>query len=105
MTFKMPEMFRVKDHGGDETCGAFKVGHIACIASSGCGWEHVSVSRANRCPTWEEMAHIKNLFWEEEDAVMQLHPPKSKYVNTHPFCLHLWRPKEADIPLPPTILV
>lgn len=70
-----------------------------------CGWEHVSVSLPNRPPNWAEMAFVKDLFWHEEDAVMQLHPPRSCYVNNHPFCLHLWRPRDATIPLPPTGLV
>ena len=37
----------------------------------------------------------------------RIHPPRSDYVNTHAFCLHLWRPTDlgAAIPLPPRILV
>ena len=43
-----------------------------------------SGSRPDPCPTWEEMCFIKNIFWEEEESAMQLHPPKSDYVNNHP---------------------
>lgn len=68
-------------------------------------WEHVSVSLPDRCPTWEEMAYVKSLFWDEEDCVVQYHPPRSEYVNQHPYCLHLWRPVGQVIPLPPSILV
>lgn len=68
-------------------------------------WEHVSVSTKHRVPNWVEMCFVKDLFWDEEEAVMQLHPPKSDYVNHHPFCLHLWRPLNQTIPLPPSILV
>ena len=60
-------------------------------ASEGAGWEHVSVSLPDRCPTWEEMSFIKNLFWDEEDFVIQIHPAGSDYVDLHPYCLHLWR--------------
>jgi len=74
------------------------------IASEG-EWEHVSVSLPCRTPNWAEMCFVKNLFWEDEEAVMQLHPPKSDYVNCHPNCLHLWRPIFTDIPLPDSILV
>ena len=70
-----------------------------------CGWEHVSVSTPSRTPNWPEMCFIKDLFWDAEDAVMQLHPPQSTYVNNHQHCLHLWRPSEKEIPLPETILV
>jgi hypothetical protein len=68
-------------------------------------WEHVSVSTEKRTPKWSEMCMIKDLFWDEEETVMQLHPPKSIYVNYHPFTLHLWKPMEHSIPLPPPLLV
>lgn len=77
------------------------------IASDGAGWEHVSVSipSEKRTPTWEEMCYIKDLFWDEDEAVVQYHPPKSKYVNNHPYCLHLWRPVGYPLPVPDSILV
>lgn len=81
------------------------------IASDGSGappgerWEHVSVSRPDRCPTWEEMCHVKALFWAPEDPVVQLHPPRSTWVNNHPHCLHLWRSLDAVQPLPPQWMV
>jgi hypothetical protein len=68
-------------------------------------WEHVSVSLPNRCPTWEEMAWVKSLFWREDECVLQYHPPKAEYVSFHPFCLHLWRPIDAEFPRPPMIAV
>lgn len=77
------------------------------VSSDGAGWEHVSVSIANkkRCPTWEEMCMIKNLFWSEEDCVIQYHPPKSQYVNNVGNCLHLWKPTNSNIPIPDSWLV
>ena len=74
-------------------------------ANEGIPWEHVSVSLSNRPPNWEEMCFIKDIFWDEEEAVMQLHPPKSTWINNHPYCLHLWRPMKQEIPLPPEIAV
>jgi len=65
------------------------------------GWEHVSVSLYNRCPTWDEMAFIKNLFWREDETVIQFHPKKSRYKNEMPFCLHLWRRIGQEYELPP----
>ncbi len=75
------------------------------LASDGGGWDHVSVSCSHRCPTWAEMCWVKELFFDSDEAVMQLHPAESDYVNHHPNCLHLWRPQEAALPLPPTSLV
>lgn len=67
-------------------------------------WEHASVSipGTKRTPTWEEMCWVKNLFWEEEETVIQIHPPKSEYVNEHAYVLHLFRPLVTKIPLPPS---
>lgn len=78
---------------------------LVVIASWGAGWDHVSASLPRRCPTWDEMCQIKSMFFEPEEPVMQLHPPRSRYVNNHPYCLHLWRPQHEIIPLPPEILV
>lgn len=78
---------------------------LRCQASDGEGWEHVSVSIEFRCPTCDEMCYIKNIFWDESDCVMQLHPPKSEWVNNYKFCLHLWRPIDCEISLPNSLLV
>jgi len=68
-------------------------------------WEHVSVSVRQgtkiRLPNWKEMHFIKSLCWDDEDTVVQFHPPKSSYINTHPFVLHMWRWKKGEFPTPP----
>lgn len=70
-------------------------------------FEHASVSVVGeeRCPTWAEMCYIKDLFWGPEECVIQYHPPRSQYVNNHPYVLHLWKPKGVAIPLPPRVCV
>lgn len=96
---------------GDKHNGAFFIKlpssklTFAVIASSGHGWEHVSVSTTERCPRWNEMQEIKELFFEDYETVMQLHPAKSDYVNNHPYCLHLWRPIDTKIIIPPVYMV
>jgi hypothetical protein len=97
----------------DGMMGAFILqgpkGYVLTIVSSGedheFGWEHVSVSVERRPPNWAEMCFVKDLFWRDDECVMQLHPPKADYVNCHPNCLHLWKPLQADIPQPPSVLV
>ena len=69
------------------------------------GWEHVSVSTRRRVPNWQEMCFVKDLFWTSDECVIQFHPPRSEYVNNHPNCLHLWRPKDNHVRLPSSILV
>lgn len=114
------EKYRKKDFGrkfyganGGRGRGVFKVfvdgRSFFCIASTGGGWEHVSVSPCSKarktCPTWEEMCAIKGMFFLPEECVVQYHPPRSEYVNNHPYCLHLWRPVGQTIPRPPMVFV
>jgi hypothetical protein len=69
------------------------------------GWEQVAVSTdRKRCPNWLEMCHVKNLFWDEQEMVIQIHPPLSEYVKNSRHCLHLWRPTREAIPAPPSHL-
>jgi hypothetical protein len=75
---------------------------LRIIADVGEGWDHVSVSTALRCPTWEEMDYVKRCFFKAQETAMQLHVPVKDHINTHPYCLHLWRPHyPKKIPLPP----
>jgi len=81
---------------------------ILCIASDGCGFKHVSVSyilSPAKTPSWEVMCQVKDLFWEEEDWVVQFHPAKSESVNFHKGALHLWECLDRAMPTPTSILV
>ena len=57
------------------------------IFSTGCSFEHLSVSTPARCPTWEEMCYMKDVFWNDDEVCMQLHP-----IN-------------QEIPTPPSVLI
>lgn len=69
------------------------------------GWEHLSVSMPNRTPTWEQMCMMKDIFWNKNEACVEYHPPEEDYVNMHKHCLHIWKPTNEVLPLPPSILV
>jgi hypothetical protein len=71
----------------------------------GKGWEHVSVSCVDRCPTWAEMDKVKKLFWSDDETVVQFHPRENVKVNVHPYCLHLWKMADTEFVLPPSDLV
>ncbi len=77
------------------------------ICSTGAGWEHVSVSpeKMRTMPSWDDMCMIKEIFWKDDESVIQIHPPKVQYVNNMPNCLHLWRCTYKDMVLPPSCLV
>lgn len=109
-----------ESHPGD-AFGAFAIPHaktgvkLRCIAVSGeisredyghlHAWDHVSVSLPNRIPNWTEMAFVKSIFWGDHETVMQLHVPTSDHINIHPYVLHLWRPLNERIPMPPKLAV
>lgn len=110
---KVPEQFRINHPvlgigEGNNGAFVFKKNGVGfyCIASDGGGWDHVSVSLdKKRCPDWEEMCMIKEMFWDSQDCVIQFHPPESEYVNNHEYCLHLWKPQDFGIPIPPSYFV
>lgn len=94
------EHYRLKSHPesmacSGTNCGAFVICHLFVIAWDGGGWDHVSVQAERRVPTWTEMCAIKELFFRDDEVVMQLHPAKANYVNNHYCVLHLWRPQTA----------
>jgi hypothetical protein len=96
---------------GDGTRGAFLVTSLinrqplVVIASANAGWDHISVSRKDRVPNWYEMERVKRLFFKDTETAMQLHVPVAEHINCHPRTLHLWRPHDQAIPLPPSIFV
>ena len=77
------------------------------VCSIGAGWEHVSVSPCKRhiTPSWDDMCMVKDIFWHDDEAVIQIHPPKKDYVNNKGNCLHLWRCSYKEMVLPPRVLV
>jgi hypothetical protein len=126
MSFHVPDTGRNTDHpqlgtNPGDPYGAFDVAspepgwRLTLICFDGrdvgdlSGWEHVSVhafrGAQKRTPTWREMCWVKDLCWEADEVVMQLHPARADYVNIHPHVLHLWRPIDGTIPLPPKIMV
>jgi hypothetical protein len=110
--------FRIRLWGeiGDERNGAFVLpnGHPASslvlrvIASSEGGWDHVSVSTKTRCPSWAEMAYVRELFFEPHEIAVQFGLSQNgpvPYINDHPFCLHWWRAHDVAYPMPPVNFV
>lgn len=57
------------------------------------GYEHVSVSpkKQFQTPTWDDMCQLKDIFFNDDEEVYQIHPPKKEYVDYQSNCLHLWR--------------
>lgn len=94
--------------GEDGGCGQIHIGTWdgSVIWSYGGGWDHVSVSPFNKriVPGYADMQKLKEIFFEDEEVVIQIHPKKSEYVNIVSNCLHLWR-YQKEFPLPPSWMV
>lgn len=59
-------------------------------------WLHVSVSRAKYIPSYEDLANVKRVFVGDEAQAVQIFPRRTRHVNIHAFCLHLWACLEPD---------
>lgn len=103
--------WELRAHGvlGDRGNGCFVIERngieLCCLASNGGGWDHVSVSTSERCPTWEEMSFIHRLFARPGETWVQFHVPETEHVNEHPYCLHLWRKQSGQQSKPPATMV
>lgn len=101
--------YRMSGTHGDDRGGCFKVPcngvELRIVASSGGGWDHISISLAERCPTWEEMEHVRKLFAKPYETWVQFGLPDKEHINCHPYCLHWWRPLKHVVKLPPSEFV
>lgn len=55
-------------------------------------WKHASISHHARYPTWDEILDVRYAFFDENDDVVQILPPKREYINVSKNCFHLWSP-------------
>lgn len=42
---------------------------------------------------------------DDDETVIEYHPSKENYVNIREHCLHLWKPQNTAIPVPPKLFV
>jgi len=63
-------------------------------------WLHVSLSRADRLPSWAELSKVKEEFIGEHTAAYHVIPSKADHINLHSFCMHLWSPLDGLERLP-----
>ena len=53
------------------------------------GW-HLSITRRDRLPDWEEVRDARYALVPDEAVMAMLLPPRDQYVNAHEFCLQLY---------------
>ena len=69
---------------------AYRMGpcQIMCSHSERFGW-HLSISRLDRLPSWEEARDARYALIPDEVTMALLLPPKAEYINVHEFCLQM----------------
>ncbi len=72
------------------TIQAFKCGPLRALVSKDNGRWHISVSRHDRYPTWDEIKAARYDLLPNDIYMAQILPPKEKFINVHPNCFHLW---------------
>lgn len=62
-------------------------------------YEHISLSRRDRDPSYFDLKRVKDLFVGASRMAVMVFPEATKHYNYHPHCLHLFSPLEG-CPLP-----
>jgi hypothetical protein len=68
---------------------AFFMGRCRIIVAQGpAGW-HLSISKPDKLPTWEEVRDARYALIPDKATMALLLPPSAEYVNVQEFTLHL----------------
>jgi hypothetical protein len=70
--------------------GAFRMGRCLVLVTIDGGKYHLSISTEKEIPTYEELKQARYQFIPDDAFMAQIFPPKSDFVNAHPYCLHLF---------------
>ncbi len=60
-------------------------------------WLHLSVSRGDRLPDYDDIARVKETWIGPDRMALQLFPRRDEHVNLHPRTLHLWCSLDGDV--------
>lgn len=94
---RLPEPFDEKEDGGGYASEwGLRVLCSALLEADDRVWLHVSCSRSDRIPTYEELCDVKRIFVGRTRRALQVFPPEAEHVNDHPYCLHLWCCMDGD---------
>ena len=69
---------------------AYRMGRCTVLLSrQRIGW-HLSISRPDKLPTWEEVRDARYALIPDEAVMVMLLPPRVEYVNLHPNTFQLY---------------
>ena len=66
------------------------------IYSDSSTWLHVSMSRAGKLPSWDDVAMVRRVFVPADRTAIQVLPPTDEHINDMPHCLHLWARMDGE---------
>lgn len=69
----------------------FRMGRCLVFVSIDGGNYHLSISTPDKLPSYEEMKEARYKFCPDEIYMAEIFPPKSEFINVHPYCRHLWQ--------------
>lgn len=61
------------------------------------GLLHLSISREDRLPTYDELKEARYALLPDEVHMAMIFPPKEEFVNVHSNCLHLFQLAQGEI--------
>lgn len=100
----LPDGWQVLQPFGDGNAYQHRAGLRVIVSTAdfpdGRDWMHISVSRKDRLPSWDDLKLVKNTFAGVQRVAYQVIAPADEHVNIHDFCLHLWTPLTGERPLP-----
>lgn len=71
--------------------GMFIMGDCRIIVTIDMGVWHLSISKENEIPSYEEVKEARYKYLSNDIVVAEIFPPKEEFVNLHPYCRHLWQ--------------
>lgn len=99
--------------GNGEFCFLLNKELACCVETNKADeWEYLTLrlesvknnklkGQIQRFPNQQEIAHVKHLFWGEEETVFQIYPKIDESYMVPHFTVALWKPdNKIDIPLP-----
>lgn len=73
--------------------GCFIMGKCFVIVAKEDNCWHLSISKKDKLPSYQNLKDARYKFLPNDVVMAQIFPPKSEFVNVHPYCLHLWEIK------------
>lgn len=97
-----PLMYQLISSDYDSYIKAWTYKGIRVLASvslyDGVEWLHISFSRQNRIPSYDEIQLVRDNFIGTDKKSIMVFPSEDHYVNIHKHCLHLWYSPSNPVP-------